>query len=45
MKIVYGFTETRFGDIIVARTWDGICDLQFLSYNRMGRHSRIGRPR
>ena len=35
MKIVYGFTETRFGDIIVARTWDGICDLQFLSYNRM----------
>ena len=35
MKIEYGFSSTPFGDIIVARTWDGICDLQFLSYNRM----------
>lgn len=33
--IVYGFAETRFGPIIVARTPQGICDLQFLGYDRM----------
>ena len=34
-EIVYGFAETPFGTIIVARTIDGICDLQFLGRNRM----------
>ena len=34
-KIEYGFAESPFGPIIVARTWDGICDLHFLGYNRM----------
>ncbi len=34
-EIVYGFAETPFGTIIVARTIDGICDLQFLDWNRM----------
>ena len=34
-EIVYGFAETPFGTIIVARTIDGICDLQFLGWNRM----------
>lgn len=33
--IEYGFAESPFGDIIVARTWDGVCDLQFLDYNRL----------
>lgn len=34
-KIEYGFAESPFGPIIVARTWEGVCDLQFLTYNRM----------
>ena len=34
-KIEYGFTDSPFGELIVARTWDGICDLQFLDHNRM----------
>lgn len=34
-EIVYGFAETPFGTIIVARTIEGICDLQFLGWNRM----------
>lgn len=34
-KIEFGFAESPFGEIIVARTWDGICDLQFLDYNRL----------
>ena len=33
-EIVYGFTETPFGTIIVARTIVGICDVAFLSWNR-----------
>ena len=35
-KVEYGFADSPFGEIIVARTWDGICDLQFLGFNRMG---------
>jgi O-6-methylguanine DNA methyltransferase len=34
-KIEYGFSDSPFGEIIVARTWDGICDMQFLEHNRM----------
>ena len=34
-KVEYGFADSPFGEIIVARTWDGICDLQFLGFNRM----------
>ena len=34
-QIVYGFSDSPFGHIIVARTWEGICDLQFLDYNRL----------
>lgn len=34
--IEYGFAESPFGEIVVARTWHGICDLQFLDYNRLG---------
>lgn len=33
--IEYGFAESPFGPIIVARTWTGVCDLQFLGYDRM----------
>ncbi len=33
--IEYGFSECPFGDIIVARTFIGVCDLQFLDYNRL----------
>lgn len=25
-KIEFGFAESPFGSIIVARTWDGVCD-------------------
>ncbi len=35
-EIVYGFAESPFGPIVVARTKDGVCDLQFLGFNRMG---------
>ena len=34
-EIVYGFAESKFGTIVVARTASGICDLQFLGYNKM----------
>lgn len=34
-KVEYGFAESPFGTIIVARTWDGVCDLQFLDHNRL----------
>lgn len=34
-KIEFGFAESPFGEIVVARTWDGVCDLQFLDYNRL----------
>lgn len=34
-KIEFGFAESPFGEIIVARTWNGVCDLQFLDYNRL----------
>lgn len=34
-KVEFGFSESPFGEIIVARTWDGICDLQFLDFNRL----------
>ena len=34
-EIVYGFSDCRFGDIIVARTEQGVCDLQFLDFNRL----------
>lgn len=33
--IEYGFSESPFGPIIVARSAAGICDLQFLGYARM----------
>lgn len=36
MTITYGFSETPFGDIIAARTPQGLCDLQFLTHDRMG---------
>ena len=34
-KVEFGFSESPFGEIIVARTWNGVCDLQFLDYNRL----------
>lgn len=33
MTIEYGFAMSPFGQIIVARTWEGICDLQFMNDN------------
>lgn len=43
-KIEFGFAESPFGEIIVARTWDGVCDLQFLDYNRLATiHELAGR--
>ena len=33
--IVYGFSDSPFGEIIVAATAKGICDLQFLEHSRM----------
>lgn len=41
-KIEYGFSDSPFGQIIVARTWEGICDVQFLDYNRMETISELG---
>uniref|UniRef100_A0AB33J5I0 methylated-DNA--[protein]-cysteine S-methyltransferase n=1 Tax=Prevotella sp. GTC17259 TaxID=3236795 RepID=A0AB33J5I0_9BACT len=35
MKIVYGFAQSPFGEIVVARTFEGFCDVQFLGANRM----------
>lgn len=32
--IYYGFSESPFGPIIVAHTLLGVCDLQFLTYQR-----------
>ncbi len=32
--IEYGFDESPLGPIVVARSYDGICDVQFLDYNR-----------
>lgn len=40
--IEYGFAESPFGTIIVARTWEGICDVQFLDYNRMETIRELG---
>lgn len=34
-KVEYGFAESPFGEIIVARTWEGVCDLQFLDFRRL----------
>ncbi len=34
-EIAYGFSDSPFGDIVVARTEQGLCDLQFLDYNRL----------
>ena len=34
-EIVYGFAECKFGTIVVASTSKGVCDLQFLGYNKM----------
>lgn len=34
-SIEYGFSDSPFGEIIVARTPLGICDLQFLDYNKL----------
>lgn len=34
LPITYGFAETPFGAVIVARTALGVCDLQFLGYHR-----------
>lgn len=33
--ITYGFSDTPFGEIIVAATKKGVCDLQFLEYNKL----------
>jgi O-6-methylguanine DNA methyltransferase len=41
--IVYGFSESPFGSIIVARTPRGICDVQFLTYQRMEVISELGK--
>lgn len=32
--IVYGFADSPFGSIIVARNHEGVCDLQFLGFDR-----------
>ena len=34
--IEYGFSDSPFGEIIVARSPLGICDLQFLEHNKLG---------
>lgn len=33
--ITYGFSDTPFGEIIVAATKKGVCDLRFLEYNKL----------
>jgi AraC family transcriptional regulator, regulatory protein of adaptative response / methylated-DNA-[protein]-cysteine methyltransferase len=43
MIIEYGFDMTPFGQIIVARTWMGICDLQFIDNNPHEVVAELGR--
>jgi O-6-methylguanine DNA methyltransferase len=40
--IVYGFSDSPFGEIIVAETEQGICDLQFLVHNKMQTIHELG---
>lgn len=40
--IVYGFSDSPFGEIIVAGTTKGICDLQFLEHNKMKTIHELG---
>jgi O-6-methylguanine DNA methyltransferase len=40
--IVYGFSDSPFGEIIVAGTTKGICDLQFLEHNKMQTIHELG---
>lgn len=40
--IVYGFSDSPFGEIIVAATAKGICDLQFLEHSRMQAIHELG---
>lgn len=41
--IVYGFSDSPFGEIIVAATAKGICDLQFPEHNKMQTIRELGR--
>lgn len=41
-EIEYGFSDSPFGDIVIARTDKGICDLQFLDYSRMQTIHELG---
>lgn len=40
--IIYGFSDSPFGEIIVAGTEKGICDLQFLVHNKMQTIHELG---
>lgn len=40
--ITYGFSMTPFGEIIVAQTDKGICDLQFLDHNKLATIHELG---
>lgn len=41
--IEYGFTISPFGELIVAATDKGICDLQFLDHNKLETIHELGR--
>ncbi len=41
-EVEYGFSESPFGEIIVARTEKGICDLQLLEFNKLGTIRELG---
>lgn len=41
-QIEYGFAESPFGEIIVARTLLGVCDLQFLDHNKLETIHELG---
>ncbi|MGI6242108.1 MAG: methylated-DNA--[protein]-cysteine S-methyltransferase [Prevotella sp.] len=40
--IVYGFSDSPFGEIIAAGTEKGICDLQFLDHNKLETIHELG---
>lgn len=42
-QIVYGFSDSPFGHLIVARTWEGVCDVQFLDNNQLETIHELGR--
>lgn len=43
VTIEYGFSISPFGEIIVAATDNGICDLQFLDHNKLETIHELGR--